>query len=67
MASPKTLPLDERIKSVRAEIDAFIDARTAEIKKACPGVPEASIRRDLLRGGCQCAAYLDITAKDEAA
>lgn len=68
MASPKTLPLEERITAMRAEIDAAIDAHVAEIVKTCPGVPAGAIRNSITRGmGCQCAAYLQILEKDQAA
>lgn len=63
----KPMPLDERIAKLRADLDAFIDARVAEIRKTCGGVPAGVIRGSITRGmGCQCATYLEITAKDEA-
>jgi hypothetical protein len=53
---------------MRAEIDADIDARAKAIKAECPGVPEAAIRNSLTRGmGCQCAAYLELKARDDEA
>jgi hypothetical protein len=65
MAFSKTLPLDERTKALRADVDAFIDARVSAIAKDCPGVPAASIRISVTRGNeCQCAVYLEMT-KDE--
>jgi hypothetical protein len=69
MASPKTLPLEERIRSIRAEIDAFIDERAAEEKKTCEGVPVGVIRNLLTArsDGCQCRAYLQVAEKDKAA
>lgn len=66
MAINRTPPLDERIKNLRADLDAFIDARIAEIRKTCEGVPPESVRISLTRGmGCQCDRYLEIKAKDE--
>jgi hypothetical protein len=64
----KPQPLDEaRVRAFRAELDAFIDARATEIGKTCPGVPVAAIRLSITRGmGCQCAAYLQLQAKDNA-
>ncbi|PDT55767.1 hypothetical protein CO678_42015 [Bradyrhizobium diazoefficiens] len=62
----KPLPLNERIEALRAEIDAFIDARVAQIKKDCAGVPEAAIRNTIVRTGCQCSACLELKAKDDA-
>jgi hypothetical protein len=68
MAPPKPQPLEERIASMRAELDDAIDRRAAEIAKQCPGVPLGVIRNSLTRGmGCQCAAYLQLQAKEEAA
>jgi len=66
MAISRTPPLDERIKDIRAEIDAFIDARAAHIKETCEGVPVEVIRNLITArsGGCQCAAYLDLKTKD---
>lgn len=67
MAFNRTPPLEERIKNLRADLDAFIDARVEQIKKECPGVPAGVLRNSLTRGmGCQCAAYLEIKAKDDA-
>jgi hypothetical protein len=57
---PQTKPLNERIAELRAEIDAWIDAKAAEIAKDCPGVPEVAIRYDLTarNGDCRCRNYL---------
>ena len=61
MAFQKQQPLDERIKVLRAEIDALIDERAVETKKDCPGVPLAVIRNSITRGsGCECRQYLQI-------
>jgi hypothetical protein len=62
MAILKSPPLEERIEKLRAEIDAFIDARVAETKKGCPGIPEAMLRRmaTARAAGCQCAQYLQL-------
>jgi hypothetical protein len=43
------------------------EARVAEIRKDCPGVPSGAIRQSITRGmGCVCNSYLEIRAKDEA-
>ena len=67
--NPPPSPLNEqRIKSLRTEIDAFIDARVENERANCPGIP-AGVLRNLLTarsGGCQCEAWLDIAAKDAA-
>jgi hypothetical protein len=68
MAIIRTLPLDERIDNLRADLDAWIDARVAEEMKRCPGVPAGVIRQTMTRGlGCQCAAYLEIKRADDEA
>ena len=65
----KPPPLDvERVNNIRDEIDAFIDARVAVLKKTSPGVPELGLRNILTarRGGCQCIAFIHIAEQDEA-
>ena len=62
----KSPQLDEQIAALRADLDAAIDARVAEIRKTCPGVPAGVIRNSITRGtGCQCAAYLEMKSKDD--
>jgi hypothetical protein len=57
MPAPRAT-LTERISAVHAEIESFIDAKVAELKKECPGIPDESLRRDLTRGDhCLCRAY----------
>jgi len=59
MAINRTPPLDERISNIRADINAYIDARVEEERQRCPGVPAGSLRISLTRGlGCDCEAYL---------
>lgn len=66
MLKSKTPPLDARIEAFRAELDSFIDARVAEIKKECAGVPEGVLRNILVRGsGCQCAAVQNLFREGE--
>jgi hypothetical protein len=65
MAFKNTPPLEERVAAFRAELDIFLDARVAEIKKTCPGVPPEVIRLSLTRGmGCQCDAVQEIKRQD---
>ncbi len=66
MAILKTLPLDERIKAMQAEINAFIDARAAEVKKHMPDLPILVIRNTLIRGNCECRQYLHLKEQDDA-
>lgn len=59
MASP---PLEERIRQLRAEIDAVIDAKTAAVARDNPGVP-AGVIRNLLTArtpACACSQYLEL-------
>ncbi len=57
-----TLPLEERISRLRAEIDAVIDAKTAAVARENPGVPAAVIRNLLTAraGTCACSQYLEL-------
>ena len=56
------LPLETRIKQIRADIDAIIDARTAAVAKENPGVPPGVIRNLLTARApaCACAQYLEL-------
>jgi len=60
MPKPKTLP--ERITEFRAELDAFLDAKAADIKKNCPGVPVEVLRHMMTNRsfGCQCQAVQNL-------
>jgi hypothetical protein len=54
--------LEERIKQIRAEIDAVISAKTVTVAEENPGVP-AGVIRNLLTArapGCACAQYLEL-------
>ena len=56
------LPLEQRIKQLRAEIDAVIDAKTAAVASENPGVP-AGVIRNLLTArapACACSQYLEL-------
>jgi hypothetical protein len=57
-----TLSLEEQIKQIQAECDAFLDEKAAELKRRFEGLPLAMLRRDLaLRSpGCQCRQALSI-------
>ena len=56
------LPLEERIRQLRAEIDAVIDAKTAAVARENPGVPTGVIRNLLTARSpaCACAQYLEL-------
>jgi hypothetical protein len=67
MAPQKQQQLDEKIRAIRAEADAFIDKRAAEAAKDAPGVPVESIRRSITRGiGCACTAALLVIEQENA-
>jgi hypothetical protein len=60
--SIRTPPLEERIRRLRAEIDAIIDARAEAVAKQSQGVPLGVIRSLLTARApaCPCAQYLEI-------
>ncbi len=57
-----SLSIDERIRQLRAEIDAVIDAKTAAVARENPGVPEGVIRNLLTARApaCACSQYLEL-------
>lgn len=62
MKPTPTPPLEQRIKQIRADIEAIIDARAAAVAKESPGVPLGVIRNLLTARApaCPCAQYLEI-------
>jgi hypothetical protein len=65
LAKPKTPPLEDlrsRIESIRAEADAFLDAKAEELKAQTPGVPLQILRNIITNRsfGCQCQAILNL-------
>jgi hypothetical protein len=65
-ALTRTLPLEDRIRQIRAEIDALIDAKAEAVAKESPGVPLGVIRKLLTARApaCRCAQYLEINGGD---
>jgi len=63
-----TPPLEERIKRIRADIEAIIDARAEAVAKDNPGVPTGVIRNLLTARApaCACAQYLEVIGADVA-
>jgi hypothetical protein len=65
----KTTPiarLEDRIRQIRADIDAIIDARVKAVVRESPGVPPGVIRNLLTARapGCPCAQYLELDTRD---
>ena len=65
MRTPPVPPLEERIKQIRAEIEAVIDARVNVVAQESPGVPPGVIRNLLTARApaCPCTQYLELRAK----
>jgi hypothetical protein len=58
----RPLTLEDRIRNIRADIDAIIDAKAEAVARESPGVP-AGVIRNLLTArapACPCAQYLEI-------
>jgi hypothetical protein len=60
--APPEKALIDRITEIRAEADAWIDSRAAELKKQHEGLPIQVLRNLLTNraGGCQCQAVHNI-------
>jgi hypothetical protein len=65
MKPQRTPALEDRIKEIRAEVDAIIDARAKTVAKESPGVPTGVIRNLLTARApaCPCAQYLQIAGE----
>jgi hypothetical protein len=65
MKPTSTLSLENRIKQIRADIDAIVDARAEAVARESPGVPLGVIRNLLTARApaCSCAQYLELTGK----
>lgn len=62
MKATRAPTLEERIRSIRADIEAIIAERVEQVTKDSPGVP-AGVVRQLLTArapGCPCAQYLEL-------
>jgi hypothetical protein len=59
------MALDDRIKQLRADIEAIISARVEVVAKESPGVPIAVIRSLLTARApaCLCAQYLELNGE----
>ena len=65
MKATRTPSLEDRIKQVRADIEAIIAARVEAVAKESPGVPPGVIRNLLTARvpACPCAQYLELDTK----
>jgi hypothetical protein len=68
MKSMDPPPLEDRIKQIRADIDAIIDERAKAVAKQSPGVPLGVIRNLLIAHAptCSCAQYLEVSGGQRA-
>jgi hypothetical protein len=73
MSKAKIMSLKElnalaaRVEQVRAECDAFITNRAAELQRECGGVPVGVIRQSIAPGRCQCDTIRALLLKENAA
>ncbi len=65
MRSTRPIPLEDRIKQLRADIEAIISARVEVVAKESPGVPIGVIRNLLTARAptCPCAQYLELNGE----
>ena len=60
-------PLQDRIKALQAEADAFLDQKAKQLSQATPNVP-LHVLRNLLTirtHGCPCRAVLNNSARHD--
>lgn len=57
--------LEQKIRQLRADIDALIDARAQAVARESPGVPVGVIRNMLTARApaCACAQYIELFAE----
>jgi hypothetical protein len=63
---PASAPtLEQRIRQVRADIDALVDARAQTVAQDSPGVPIGVIRNMLTARApaCPCTQYIELFAE----
>ncbi len=60
-------PLEDRIRQLRADIDAIIGAQAEAVAKQSPGVPLGVIRNLLTARApaCPCAQYLELSGEGQ--
>jgi hypothetical protein len=62
MKLTRSLVLEDRIRKIRGEINAIIDAKAETVARESPGVPLGVIRNLLTARApaCPCAQYLEL-------
>jgi len=62
----EALDLESRIRALRGEIEALIDAKAKAVASESPGVPIGVIRNLITARApnCACAQYLEISGKE---
>lgn len=65
MKSVSAPTLEQKIRQLRADIDALIDKRVQEVARESPGVPTGVIRNMLTARAptCRCSQYLELFAE----
>ena len=65
MKQNRTPALEERIKQIRADIDAIITAKAEAVARESPGVPLGVVRNLLTARApaCPCAQYLELNGR----
>ena len=63
MKQIRTPPLEEKIRQIRADIEAIVNARAEAVARQSPGVPLGVIRNLLTARAptCPCAQYLELS------
>jgi hypothetical protein len=67
MKASRATTLEDRIKTLRAEVEAVIEARVDAVAKDSPGVPKGVIRNLLTARapGCSCTQFLELERKEQ--
>jgi hypothetical protein len=67
MKIKRALPLENRIKEIRADIEAIVNARAEAVSKESPGVPLGVIRNLLTARApaCPCSQYLELSGEEQ--
>ena len=53
------------ITEFHSELESFIDARVAALKRLHPELPVAMLRKDLIRGQCLCAVVQRLLKQEQ--